>query len=119
MKTFFTFIFALIISICSSAQKSGSLTVGMNTQNQLFSIKKAYPNPVTDFVTIEFQSVESGEVQISLINILGSEVKKWDGFFLNEGNQELKIDLSQFKSGIYILRMTKQGQIRTQVLKKS
>jgi len=119
MKTLFTFIFILIVSISGFAQKSGLLTVGMTTPNQSFSIKKAYPNPVTDFVTIEFQSEESGELQISLINILGTEVKKWDGFFLNSGNQEIKIDLSQFKSGVYILRMTKQGLTKTQVLKKS
>lgn len=119
MKTLFTFLFILIVSISSYAQKSGTLTIGMNTGTHSFAIEKVYPNPVKDFVTVELQSEESGDVQVSLINILGTEVKKWDDFFLNPGGQNLKIDLSQFKSGVYILRMTKQGQTRTQILKKN
>lgn len=91
----------------------------MNTGTHSFAIEKVYPNPVKDFVTVELQSEKSGDIQVSLINILGTEVKKWDNFFLNPGGQNLKIDLSQFKSGVYILRMTKQGQTRTQVLKKN
>jgi hypothetical protein len=119
MKTLFTFIFIIIVSISSYAQKSGVLTAGMITSTNSFSIEKAYPNPVKDFVTIELQSEESGDLKVSLINILGTEVKKWDNFYVNPGDQSLKIDLSQFKSGVYILRITKQGQTITQVLKKN
>lgn len=119
MKTFFTFIFVLIVSINSHAQKSGVLTAGIITPTNSFSIEKAYPNPVKDFVTIELQSEESGDLQVSLINILGTEVKKWDNFYINPGDQSLKIDLSQFKTGVYILRITKKGQTKTQLLKKN
>jgi len=119
MKTFFTFILILIVSISSYAQKSGTLALGITATTQSFSIEKAYPNPVKDFVTIDLQSDKSGDIQVSLINILGSEVKKWDNFYVNPGDQKLKIDLSQFKSGVYILRMTKEGHTRTQVLKKN
>jgi len=46
-------------------------------------------------------------------------VKKWDNFYVNPGEQSLKIDLSQFKTGVYILRITKKGQTKTQLLKKN
>jgi len=119
MKIFFTFILILIISISSHAQKSGVLTAGMIASTSSFSIEKAYPNPVKDIVTIELQTEESGDLQVSLINILGTEVKKWDNFYVNPGDQSLRIDLSQFKSGVYILRITKKGQTKTQLLKKN
>ena len=119
MKTFFTFILILIVSISSHAQKSGTLALGAFVTTQPFSIEKAYPNPVKDVVTIDLQCDKSGDVQVSLINILGNEVKRWDNFFLNPGDQKLKIDLSQFKSGVYILRITKKGQTKTQILKKN
>lgn len=119
MKTLFTFILILIITISSHAQKSGTLALGVTSTTQSFSIEKAYPNPVKDFVTIELQSEESGDLKVSLINILGTEVKKWDNFYVNPGDQSLKIDLSQFKSGVYILRITKKGQTKTQILKKN
>ena len=119
MKIFFTFILILLISISSHAQKSGVLTAGMITSTSSFSIEKAYPNPVKDIVTIELQAEKSGDLQVSLINILGTEVKKWYNFYVNPGEQSLKIDLSQFKSGVYILRITKKGQTKTQLLKKN
>jgi len=119
MKSFFTFILILIVSISSYAQKNGVPAVGMLASSHSFSIGKAYPNPVKDIVTIDLQSEESGDLQVSLINILGTEVKKWDNFYINPGDQSLKIDLSQFKSGVYILRITKKGQTKTQLLKKN
>ncbi len=119
MKAFFTFIISLLISINGFAQKTGTSVAVITSIQRSFSIEKVYPNPVKDFVTVELQSEESGELQISLINILGTEVKKWDNFFLNSGSQKLQLDLSQFKVGVYILRITKQGMVKTQVLKKS
>lgn len=119
MKSIFTLLFVLIVSIGCYAQKNETFAAGISSSSRSFAIEKAYPNPVKDFVTIELQAEESGELQISLINILGTEVKKWDNFLLNPGYQKIQIDLSQFKNGVYILRMTKKGLTKTQVLKKS
>lgn len=126
MKTIYTFLLILLISISSYAQKettvnkkTGMLTSGITSDTQTFSINKVYPNPVKDFVTIELQSELSGAVKVSLFNILGSEVKKWDEFFLNEGDQKLKIDLSSIINGVYILKISTSDQVRTQLLKKN
>lgn len=119
MKVFLTIIIFLIVSITCFSQKTGMAVVGITATQRSFSIEKVYPNPVKDFVTIELQSEEPGELQVSLINILGTEVKKWDNLYLNPGNQKLQIDLSQFKTGVYVLRMTKQGLTKTQVIKRS
>jgi len=125
MKTFFTFLLLFFIEFGSYSQqtisanaKSGSLTDKISPEAQTFNIDKVYPNPVKDLLTVELGSGISGEIQVSLINILGTEVKKWDDFFLSQGDQKLKLDLSQFRSGIYILKIVKQNQVRTQVLKK-
>jgi hypothetical protein len=119
MKSIFTLFFALMVSIGCYAQKNETLAAGIPTGSHSFAIEKAYPNPVKDFVNIELQAEESGDLQISLVNILGTEVKKWDNFYLNTGYQKIQIDLSQFKNGVYILRITKNGLTKTQVLKKS
>lgn len=102
-----------------ASQKSGTLTSGIITDSKSFYISKIYPNPVKDFLTIDLQSTVSGSVQISLINILGTEIKKWEPINLSQGNQKLKIDLSFIKTGIYILKITSSGQVCTQVLKKN
>jgi len=124
MRIIFTFIFILLIAFGSIAQKptlQRSVAFADKTalEGQAFAMDKVYPNPVKDFITIDFRSAAPGNIEISLINILGTEVKKWNDFSLNQGDQKVRIDLSEFKSGVYILRVTKQDQVRTQVVKKN
>lgn len=118
MKTIFTLTIALLLSISCIAQKSNSFNRASSASTISFSIEKAYPNPVKDFVNIEIQANEPGDLQMSLFNILGTEVKKLDSYYLSSGLQKLQIDLSQFKTGVYILRLSKEGQTKAQILKK-
>jgi hypothetical protein len=83
------------------------------------SVGKVYPNPVKDKVTLELQTSRSGDVQLSLINILGSIVKQWSPAYLSSGSQKIVLDLSAFQPGIYFLRLTKSNQVVTQILKKN
>ncbi|MDP3641721.1 MAG: T9SS type A sorting domain-containing protein [Bacteroidota bacterium] len=126
MRTIFTFLLITFVSLgsfaqntSSSAKKNSSFSSGISTEQQSFSIGNVYPNPVKDFVTVEIQSKISGAVQISIYNILGTEVKKWDSNNLHQGDQKLKVDLSFLKSGVYILRISGSGQICSHVLKKN
>lgn len=123
MKRLFTLIFILFIGISSYAQKPNSPKLALADKTtadvQSFSIDKVYPNPVKDYVNIDFRSNASGPIEVSLINILGTEVKKWNEFSLNQGDQKIKLDLSEFKSGVYILKVTRQDLVRTQVVKKN
>lgn len=125
MKTFFTVLLILLFAstnyaqkTVSSIQKTGSQPSVSVAGSQLFSINKVYPNPAKDFITIELQSDRSGALQISLINILGVEVKNWEGLFLDQGEQKFRIDLTSIKTGVYFLRISQSDQVRTQVLKK-
>ena len=126
MKTFFTFILLFVVALSnyaqkttSSNQKSGAFSSGITAETQSFSISKVYPNPVKDFVTVDIQSGISGTIQISIFNILGTEVKKFDSFSLQPGDQQFKIDLSFVKSGVYILKISTSAHVCTQILKKN
>jgi hypothetical protein len=123
---FFTFLLISVFTFGSFAQatdsaeqKNGTFHSGINAENQSFSITKIYPNPVKDFVNIEIQLSESGALQLTLINMLGTEVKKWEPNVLAKGDQKLKIDLSFLKTGIYFLKISNSGKVLTQVLKKN
>jgi hypothetical protein len=82
------------------------------------TISKVYPNPVKEKVNIIFKSDKSGDVQIALINILGSVVKTWEPFFVSAGERSTSLDLSEIKSGVYVLKITRANQVATQLLKK-
>jgi hypothetical protein len=110
------------MGISSYAQKPGPQKLALadkTIDNQSFTIDKVYPNPVKDYITVDLTANTPGNIEVSLINILGTEVKKWTEFSLNQGDQKVKLDLSEFKSGVYILKVTKQEQVKTQVLKKN
>jgi hypothetical protein len=126
MKTRYTFLLMLIFVFAGYAQTgistdhlSGSLNSGINAENQSFSVGRIYPNPVKDIVSVELHSSETGSAQVILINILGTEVKKWDPFLLQPGDQKLKLDLSFLKTGVYFLRISNTDKVITQVLKKN
>ena len=126
MKTIFTIIF-LFVSIISTysqtkplvSQKDGALVSGIITENQTFFIKKIFPNPVKDIVTVDVNTVSSGNIQVSLFNILGTEVKKFEPIYLSLGEQQFQLDLSILKQGIYILKVNMSGRVFSQVVKKS
>jgi hypothetical protein len=126
MKTYLIFILVGMVALGSFAQsststdqKNGSSLVRVTPENQSFSITLMYPNPVKDFVNVEFYSPEASTVQVSLINILGTEVKKWDPNTISKGDQKLKLDLSFLKTGVYFLKISSSGRVVTQVLKKN
>ena len=126
MKTVFTFLIISMLALGSFAQsnisvdkKNPVLYSGINADNQSFSVSRIYPNPVKDLVTVEFHSDEAGSLQASLINIAGTEVKKWDSSLFSKGDQKLKLDLSFLKTGVYFLKISSSGRVITQVLKKN
>lgn len=119
MKTIYIFILMMAFGFVTYAQKPALQPSVSATEISSFSINKIYPNPVKDFVTIELQSESAGTIQVSLFNILGIEIKKWETQSLYNGDQKLKIDLSQLKSGVYILKINKQGLVRSQIVRKN
>ncbi len=66
-----------------------------------------YPSPTKDFVTIELKQQKIQELCYSIYDIKGQIIEK-----KNIGNSDLfKINLSDFNSGIYILKLTaKEGK---------
>jgi len=126
MKSIFTLFILTLVSLGIFAQnsnisskKNDTFTSVISSDQHSFSIERVYPNPVKDFVTIDIQSKISGSVQVSLYNILGTEVKKWDSNNLRQGAQNIKLDLSLYKSGVYILRISGASQVCSQVIKKN
>lgn len=126
MKSIFTLFILTLVSLGifaqnanTSAKKNDTFASAVSSEQSSFSIERVYPNPVKDVAIIEIQSKVSDAVQITLYNILGTEIKKWDSNYLHQGAQKLKLDLSIFKSGVYILRISAAGQVCSQVIKKN
>lgn len=83
---------------------NGVYTSGVNDINAALRFSM-FPNPTSDYVTIKGENTSIKDARISLHNIIGEELTH----VKSESNQ-LKIDLSPYKSGIYFLEIrTAQG----------
>ena len=65
-----------------------------------------YPNPVTDRLTIAFETMEVSNVEISVYNLLGKQVKYIDVGTRPEGRHEAILNCRNLASGTYIIRLT-------------
>lgn len=123
MKSIFTTLILFTILFAAQAQQKvdpeakGSLVTLQ--ESQLYLIQKIYPNPASDIVNVEIKAVNPENIRISLYNIMGVEVKKWDMFNIMPGGQVVNLDLSEFKSGVYVLKFTNGSRVISNVIRKS
>lgn len=86
-----------------------------NVSNQRFSrqeaklenpVLEAFPNPTTQFLHVKQDNIEAAKVDI--INTMGVSVK--EAISITTENQQLILDVSQLKKGIYFLRISNKAQ---------
>ncbi|MGD0584093.1 MAG: CotH kinase family protein [Bacteroidales bacterium] len=67
-----------------------------------------YPNPVKDKLTIACSTLSTGEIIFEFFDLFGKVIQGYTYKPANSGDQEIFIDMSQFKTGYYLLRI-RQG----------
>jgi hypothetical protein len=72
----------------------GGLALGQN-----------YPNPFNPATTVPFELLEAANVQLSVYDILGHNIKTLPARNYEAGPQRIHIDLSGQASGMYLVRM--------------
>lgn len=75
-----------------------SLSVDKAIINEL----KIYPNPTSNYVTIEFNDNYNTIEEILILNVLGQTVKK----IIKPNSKKLKIDIENFVGGLYYIEIS-------------
>jgi len=96
-------------------------TFGMENDSGLTNVEKvqienllsfkAFPNPVTDKVTISFHLKSTSEVSVKLYNIYGQPVQIISLAQYSEGNHDLEIETSNLSSGIWFCNLIVDGKV--------
>ena len=96
-----------------SAHYTKTITVERGvTEVQLLG---TYPNPAGQQATLRYALPERQDVEVRLYDVLGRQVRTVvQG--TKEGRQEQTLDVSKLPSGVYVLRLQSDGQVRTQKL---
>ena len=76
-----------------------------------FTDAEIYPNPLSSSqkLTMDYYSLFDNNAEIQLMDMNGRLIKKY-GVELNEGNNQLNIDVNGLNSGVYILRLLSNDQ---------
>ncbi|GEM_PF-3134878 len=78
------------------------------------SIEKVAPNPVQSTATLRFTPRESGDVTVTLYDVLGRQINRLFAGRVSGGHsQRVRIDASSLSSGVYLLRVHGDGFTRT------
>ena len=73
-----------------------------------------YPNPASDFITIEFDGTAGNDLEISITDITGISKSEIRELIFETGYQSMDINLSLLKSGIYMIRVNNGKSVEVQ-----
>jgi hypothetical protein len=101
----------------STMENAGTLTLGgetlSTTDTQLNALGfKMYPNPTSTFLNVR---IKSDIEKATVFNVLGSKLKEWTF----DSEKEINLDVSNFKNGLYLIRLeTADGVFSKRFIKK-
>jgi hypothetical protein len=73
-----------------------------------------FPNPTNGLINANFQVLKDEKIDIEWLNIGGELLKKIYSGIKNRGEYTIKIDLSEFNSGVYFFRYRTNSRIITE-----
>jgi len=90
-------------NIFYTVSKPIGIEITASNNNFNFEDFKLYPNPVSDIVTISFNSQSGSNILIEIFDIRGRKLNSFD--ILNSGLIQKDLDFSNFDSGVYLIKI--------------
>jgi photosystem II stability/assembly factor-like uncharacterized protein len=78
-----------------------------------FELSQNYPNPFNPVTTIRFSLPQSGNVKLTVFNILGEEVTQLVNGFKEAGVHAINFNAENFNSGLFIYKMEANGFVQS------
>ena len=80
------------------------------------SFSRVYPNPMRSSATVEFTLDTPGNVEITLYNAVGQEIRSYLNEDRNTGTHRITINSDGLDNGLYFFNISTGGEIETQKL---
>jgi hypothetical protein len=78
-----------------------------------FELSQNYPNPFNPTTTIRFSILETGNVKLTLFNILGQEIRTLVNESKEAGVHTINFNASELNSGLYLYKLEANGLVQT------
>lgn len=72
-----------------------------------------YPNPVKDYAVISFNSKKQGDALVEILNITGAVIRTINKGRVESGNNSFNLSIGDLQGGIYMARLTVNGESST------
>lgn len=92
-----------------------SLNVGV-AENDLVAISSVYPNPASGSTNVSFNLKQAGNVAVNITNLLGQTVATVNPGKLAAGSNNVSLNLSNIKAGVYFVNVSVDGVSTTKKL---
>lgn len=90
---------------CSNkAYYNGPVSTAVTDINGIGSDIKVYPNPTSEYVNVDVNSVAGGKISVSVLNMLGQEITR-----VSAVNNKVVIDAARLAAGIYVVDCYRDG----------
>ena len=76
-----------------------------------YNLLQNYPNPFNPVTMIGFSVPKTSRIKIAIYDILGREVKILCNNNFNTGNHKIRLDMTEFVSGIYFYSLFDEGNL--------
>jgi hypothetical protein len=98
------------------AMQNYCLSIGIqeNELDNSFEVRNVYPNPANDQLNVVYYSFD--DVEISMCDVLGREIKRIRGDATTKGLQHSRIDVSGIPKGMYFISIS-SAEKRSNVVK--
>lgn len=87
------------------------INIDLGSPSQL-ELSQNYPNPFNPITTIKFSLPQSGNVKLTIYNLLGERVAELVNEFKESGVHTIYFDASELNSGVYIYKVESNGFVR-------
>lgn len=87
--------------IAAQLQLVANATIGIGIEEELFEKVKLYPNPFSEKIFVELESIPKNEVEIKIFNVVGQIIYRTETTL----DKRFEIPTSKFPRGIYQLQL--------------
>ena len=105
------------VSVLKTTNGGGGVILPFITENKTSDYQlQLYPNPVSNYSWITYELADKADVQISLFDLSGREIKKVFEKRQPKGKQKIKLDVPAFQPGIYMVVLKVNDQLTSEKL---
>jgi hypothetical protein len=83
-----------------------SIVTSLNEAEDINLEMTAYPNPTTDFLTLDIQNMQTTALSFQLIDIQGKQIESKE-----ISTKQTQIQMKQLVSATYFVRVYRSGQV--------